>query len=110
MIPKSLQAGLPFKSKPKDIPVSKKPSLEKRRAVVMDPAERRVHTLIQHLRLIRHGKIKKEKLKQAEKKKATTAEKAKEEEISRKRKREERRERYRAQDKLQKKTRRKADD
>lgn len=57
VIPKSLQAALPFASKPKDIPSRKQPLLEKRRAVVMEPHERRVHALVQHLQLIRHEKV-----------------------------------------------------
>lgn len=57
VIPKTLQAALPFASKPKDIPTRKQPLLEKRRAVVMEPHERRVHALVQHLQLIRHEKV-----------------------------------------------------
>lgn len=57
VIPKSLQAALPFASKPKDIPGRKRPLLENRRAVVMEPHERKVHALVQHLRLIRHEKV-----------------------------------------------------
>ncbi|PIN24705.1 GTP-binding protein AARP2 involved in 40S ribosome biogenesis [Handroanthus impetiginosus] len=106
VIPKSLQAALPFASKPKDIPKRRRPSLESRRAVVMEPHERKVHALVQHLQLIRHEKIKKRKLKEEEKKKALEAERAKEEQLSKKRQREERRGRYREQEKLKKKMRR----
>ncbi|KAJ4723627.1 ribosome biogenesis protein BMS1-like [Melia azedarach] len=106
VIPKSLQAALPFESKPKDIPSRKRPLLENRRAVVMEPHERKVHALVQHLQLIRHEKMKKRKLKEEQKKKALEAERAKDEQLTRKRQREERRERYRGQDKLKKKMRR----
>ncbi|RVW28268.1 Ribosome biogenesis protein BMS1-like [Vitis vinifera] len=99
VIPKSLQAALPFASKPKDILKRKKPLLENRRAVVMEPHERKVHALVQHLQMIRNEKMKKRKLKETEKRKRFEAEKAKEEQVSRKRQREERKERYRAQDK-----------
>lgn len=108
VIPKSLQAALPFASKPKDIPARRRLLLENRRAVVMEPHERKVHALVQHLQLIRNEKMKKRKLKEEEKKKAHEAEKAKEEQLSKKRKREERRDRYRVQDKLNKKIRRNA--
>lgn len=57
VVPKTLQAALPFASKPKDIPSRRKPLLENRRAVVMEPHERKVHALVQHLRLIRHEKV-----------------------------------------------------
>ncbi|CAL8997728.1 unnamed protein product [Prunus brigantina] len=110
VIPKSLQAALPFASKPKDIPSRGRPLLENRRAVVMEPHERKVHALVQHLRLIRNEKIKKRKLKGDKKRKEIEVQKAKEEQLSKKRQREERRERYREQDKLKKKIRRNAED
>ncbi|KAH9660006.1 Bms1-type G domain-containing protein [Citrus sinensis] len=106
VIPKSLQAALPFESKPKDIPGRKRPLLENRRAVVMEPHERKVHVLFQQLQLIRNEKMKKRKLKEQHRKKEIEAERAKDEQLTRKRQREERRERYREQDKLMKKIRR----
>ncbi len=42
VVPKHLQKDLPFKSKPKLLTKRKKPSLETRRAVVMEPDEKRV--------------------------------------------------------------------
>ncbi|XP_060671177.1 uncharacterized protein LOC107435087 [Ziziphus jujuba] len=107
VIPKSLQAALPFASKPKDTPSRKRPLFENRRAVVMEPHQRKVHALVQHLRLIRNEKTKKRKIKEEKKKKELEAKKAKEELITKKRRREERRERYREQEKQKKKTRRK---
>ncbi|RDY12662.1 bms1 [Mucuna pruriens] len=108
VIPKSLQASLPFASKPKDIPKRKKPSLEERRGrgVVMEPRERKVHALVQHLQLINNEKMKKRKLKEESKRKVLEAERAKDEQLSKKRRREERRHKYRAQDKQNKKIRR----
>lgn len=106
VVPKSLQAALPFASKPKDIPRGSRPLLENRRAVVMEPHERKVHALVQHLQLIRHEKMKKRKVKEEQKRKELEAEKAKDEQVLRKRQREQRRERYRVQDKQRKKTRR----
>ncbi|URE32774.1 Ribosome biogenesis protein BMS1, partial [Musa troglodytarum] len=105
VIPRKLQAALPFASKPKDKPARKQPSLESRRAVVMEPHERKVHALVQHLQQIKNEKMRKRKLKEQEKKKAYEAEKMKQEQLSRKRQREERRERYRREDK-HKRTRR----
>ncbi|QCD88478.1 ribosome biogenesis protein BMS1 [Vigna unguiculata] len=108
VIPKSLQASLPFASKPKDIPKRKKPLLEERRGrgVVMEPRERKVHALVQHLQLINSDKMKKRKLKEEKKRKELEAERAKDEQLSKKRRREERREKYRAQDKQNKRIRR----
>ncbi|KAB2615160.1 ribosome biogenesis protein bms1-like [Pyrus ussuriensis x Pyrus communis] len=110
VIPKSLQAVLPFGTKPKDIPSRKRPLLENRRAVIMEPHERKVHTLVQHLGLIRNEKMKKRKLKDDKKRKEIEVQKVKEEQVSKKRQREERRERYRAQDKMKKKIRRSTED
>ncbi|XP_023739396.1 ribosome biogenesis protein bms1 [Lactuca sativa] len=101
VVPKSLQSSLPFRSKPKDVKTKKDG-----RAVVPEPHERDVHKLVQHLQLIRHNKMKQQKVKKMEKKKKYDVEKAKEEVVTKKRQREERRERFRSQDKLQKKMRR----
>lgn len=57
VIPKQLQKGLPFASKPKDVPARKQPLLEDQRAVVMEPHERKVLANIQKLRLIQHEKV-----------------------------------------------------
>ncbi|XP_047312141.1 ribosome biogenesis protein BMS1 homolog isoform X2 [Impatiens glandulifera] len=109
VIPKSLESALPFSSKPKNIAKRKTPLLENRRAVVMEPHEKRVHVLVQHLQLMRHEKMKKKKLKDTEKRKVHEAEKAKQEEVSKKRQREERRGRYREQDKQNKRVRKNDD-
>lgn len=107
VIPRKLQAELPFASKPKDRPAQKRPLLENRRAVVMEPHERKVHALVQQLQLIKNEKMKKRKLKEQEKRKAYEAEKAKNEQVMKKRKREERRERYREEDKQMRRIKRK---
>ncbi|CAI9757098.1 unnamed protein product [Fraxinus pennsylvanica] len=89
VIPKRLEEALPFSSKPKNITVRKQP--REITAVVMEPRERKVHTLVQHLQLIRNEKMKKRNLKQEAKKKEREVERSKEEQISKKRQREERR-------------------
>ncbi|GFP82885.1 ribosome biogenesis protein bms1 homolog [Phtheirospermum japonicum] len=94
VIPKSLQAALPFVSKPKDTPSRGRPLLENKRAVVMEPHQR---------------KMKKRKLKEDTKRKAKEVERAKEELVSKKRQREERKGRYIQEEKLKKKMRRNAD-
>ncbi|EOA39223.1 hypothetical protein CARUB_v10012207mg [Capsella rubella] len=108
-IPKSLQRDLPFKSKPKDLPRRKRHSLDEKRAVIMEPKERKVHTVIQQFQLVHHDKMKKKKATEQKKRKEYEAEKAKNEEINKKRRREERRERYREEDKKKKKMRRSHD-
>lgn len=60
-IPKALQAQLPFASKPKLESKRKKPTLETKRAVVMEPGERKLHTLMQKVATIRNDKTKKRK-------------------------------------------------
>lgn len=56
-IPKSLQEALPFKSKPKLQKKRKTPLLESKRAVLMEPHERHVATLVNQLSLIRNEKV-----------------------------------------------------
>ncbi|ESQ36240.1 hypothetical protein EUTSA_v10006612mg [Eutrema salsugineum] len=109
VIPKKLQGALPFESKPKDRPRRKRPPLDSRRAVVMEPEERKANAILQQFKLINKIKMNKRKAKEQEKRKAYEAQKAKNEEISKKRNREERRERYRTEDKQKKKMRRSQD-
>ncbi|XP_057840346.1 uncharacterized protein LOC131050177 isoform X2 [Cryptomeria japonica] len=106
-IPKKLQQALPFKSKPKDLPKRKTPILENRRAVVMEPHERKVHTLVQQLQTIRNEKIKKRKLQHQEQRKAYELKKAKDEQVTKRRQREERRKRYREEAMQERRTRQK---
>ncbi|PNT77466.1 hypothetical protein BRADI_1g63330v3 [Brachypodium distachyon] len=103
-IPKTLQSSLPFTTKPKDRPKSKKqpnsiPEL-------MDLDERKKHAAIQQLMLLKHEKTRKAKIKDVQKKKIFEANKAKTELQTKKRHREERRERYREEDKKKKRARR----
>lgn len=57
VIPQKLQAALPFASKPKDMPSRKRPLLETRRAVVVEPHERKIISFVQHLQLIKNDKV-----------------------------------------------------
>lgn len=56
-IPKSLQAALPFKTKPKLEPARKHKTLEQRRAVVLEPEEKKLVSLVQQLNAIRCGDV-----------------------------------------------------
>jgi ribosome biogenesis protein BMS1 len=55
-IPKSLQSNLPFKSKPKLTTKKLRPTLINRRAVVMDPEEKKIVSLIQQINTLKHEK------------------------------------------------------
>lgn len=69
-IPTGLQKTLPFASKPKLLKkrASTKPTLEQRRAVVMDSQQKKEHTLMQHVKTVRNSKIAKRKEGQARRK------------------------------------------
>ncbi len=60
-VPKALHKALPFASKPKDDRPRRAPTYETKRAVVMEPAERRLHTLMQRIGAIRNDKTAKRK-------------------------------------------------
>lgn len=60
-VPKNLQAAMPFASKPKLDKPRKRPLLDTRRAVVMDPHEKHVYTLLQKVSTVKNEKIKKKK-------------------------------------------------
>lgn len=62
-IPRSLERQLPFKSRPKLIEKRKKESLASKRAVVLEPDEKRVRTLMQQLTTLHRDKAKKRQLK-----------------------------------------------
>ena len=82
VVPKKLQAALPFASKPKlTAPQTKKTYLQKR-AIVMEPEEKKAITLLQQMRALRKDKIARRK----EKKAGKAAEKAKKVEREEKRK------------------------
>lgn len=65
-VPKTLQQTLPFASKPKLLTKRNKPSLLTRHAVVMEPEEKKVHTLIQRINTIANEKQRKKKIKNQE--------------------------------------------
>jgi len=65
-IPKSLQAQLPFKSKPKLLGKKKNLTYQDKRAVILEPHERKIQTLLQQVNTVKNVrmKLKKEKLKE----------------------------------------------
>jgi ribosome biogenesis protein BMS1 len=68
-VPKALIKSLPFASKPKDAKKRTKPTYIAKRAVVMEPEERKLHTLMQRVSTIRNDKAEKRKEMQALRKK-----------------------------------------
>ncbi|CEP07797.1 hypothetical protein [Parasitella parasitica] len=65
-VPKSLQADLPFANKPKQAAKSKKQSYLSKRAVVLEPEEKKIVTLMQQLNTLRNEKDRKRKIKNSE--------------------------------------------
>lgn len=114
-IPASLQRQLPFKSKPKQMAKLKKKSLTSRRAVVLEPKEKRVMQLMQQLATLHRDKVKRRKETQDKRHSVHLAEKAKQEARQQRKTKELKKEFYRdlgkAKDKMEKrKERRKRKD
>ncbi|KAI8066686.1 hypothetical protein BC940DRAFT_333994 [Gongronella butleri] len=76
-IPKKLQADLPFASKPKISTAAKKKSYLAKRAVVLEPEEKKIYTLMQQLNTLRNEKDRKRKAKDLERREANDRKKAK---------------------------------
>jgi ribosome biogenesis protein BMS1 len=101
-IPKALQAQLPFKSKPKIEAPRKRETLEQRRAVVMEPEEKKLATLVQQLNTIRNDKAGKQRDKAAAKRKARAKDQAKEQAWRDAHQKDTRKKRYREQGQAEK--------
>ncbi|KAI9360135.1 hypothetical protein BD770DRAFT_442114 [Pilaira anomala] len=76
-VPKSLQADLPFANKPKNATKSKKVSYMAKRAVILEPEEKKIVTLMQQLNTLRNEKTRKRKVKNEEKRGELEKKKAK---------------------------------
>jgi len=101
-VPLSLQAALPFKTKPKLEAPRKRKTLEQKRAVVLEPGEKKAYTLLQQLNAIRNEKSKKRREQQDRKRVDKDKKAAAEEAWRSKFNREERKKRYVAQGKEEK--------
>jgi len=66
-ISKSLQADLPFASKPKVLKKQKEQSYLAKRAVVLEPEEKKIYTLMQQIHTLKNEKTRKRKIKNTEK-------------------------------------------
>ncbi|KAI9202712.1 uncharacterized protein BJ171DRAFT_166060 [Polychytrium aggregatum] len=98
-ISKSLQAELPFASKPKLLAKQKRPGLLQRRAVVMDADEKKVFTLMQQINTLQHEKTKKRKEKAAERRAEHQKKQAREDKIGDAKLKEKKKEFFRAEGK-----------
>ncbi|KAJ3070044.1 Glycoside hydrolase 2 (Mannanase, beta-galactosidase) [Podochytrium sp. JEL0797] len=65
-VPKALESSLPFASKHKDQKAQTDKGYLARRAVIMEPHEKKISALIAAINTLKHDKVKKEKGKQAE--------------------------------------------
>jgi len=93
-VPKSLQAALPFASKPKLLSKQKKPGLDQRRAVALDSQERKVYSLMQQLHTIRKEKEQKRRVKTQASRAEYLKKKAKEAEVTHDKRKERAKEAY----------------
>ncbi|KAF9185189.1 Glycoside hydrolase 2 (Mannanase, beta-galactosidase) [Haplosporangium sp. Z 767] len=101
-VPKSIKAALPFASKPKLLSKQNKPGLLQRRAVMLEPEEKKIYTLMQQIHTLKHEKDRKRAEKAKEKKAAYDKKKAKETANYENRVKRERKEVFRSQGKEQK--------
>jgi len=68
VVPKKLQASLPYVSKPKLMVAQKQQTYLQKRAVVMEPEERKAVALLQQIRALRKDQMARRKEKKGEKK------------------------------------------
>ncbi|KAF9114329.1 Glycoside hydrolase 2 (Mannanase, beta-galactosidase) [Mortierella sp. AM989] len=101
-VPKAIRAGLPFASKPKLLASQNKPGLLQRRAVMLEPEEKKIYTLMQQIHTLKHEKDRKRAEKEKEKKVVYEKKKAKETANYENRVKRERKEIFRTQGKEQK--------
>ncbi|KAF9005404.1 hypothetical protein BDQ17DRAFT_1399127 [Cyathus striatus] len=82
VIPKKLQASLPYAAKPKLMKPQSKPTYLQKRAVVMEPEEKKAMALLQQMRALRKDQVVRRKEKKDEKR-AEKEKKEKKEEVKR---------------------------
>ena len=86
-IPKSLQVGLPFKSKPKLEKKARSGGYQSKREVILEPHERKAQLLMQQINTLKNESLRKRKVKRIEKREAMQKRvaKANEEQLARQR-------------------------
>ncbi|CAI2170124.1 17747_t:CDS:10 [Funneliformis geosporum] len=103
-IPLSLQANLPFASKPKILKKRTKQTYLQKRAVVLEPKEKKMYTLMQQINTLKKEKDRKRKEKQVKKHHEYAKKMAKRDTILAEKDKKERREYFRKQGLLQKRS------
>ncbi|KAI9254273.1 hypothetical protein BY458DRAFT_579990 [Sporodiniella umbellata] len=101
-IPKSIQSELPFASKPKMMTKAKKKSYLNKRAVVLEPEEKKIYTLMQQLNTLRNEKTRKRKVKDNERRDNLEKKKAKVEKTNVEKEKERRKDYFRKEQKNKK--------
>ncbi|KAG0269743.1 Glycoside hydrolase 2 (Mannanase, beta-galactosidase) [Linnemannia exigua] len=101
-VPKAIRSSLPFASKPKLLAAQKRPGLLQRRAVMLEPEEKKIFTLMQQINTLKRDKDTKRAEKAKEKKAIYDKKKAKETANYENRVKRERKEVFRTQGKEQK--------
>ncbi|KAJ1678915.1 Glycoside hydrolase 2 (Mannanase, beta-galactosidase) [Spiromyces aspiralis] len=96
-VPRSLQAELPYASKPKNSTKKKRPGLMQRRAVLLEPEERRVVDLLNQINLLSKEQTMKRKAKKQAEREVYLKRKSKEEAIDQEHQKRRRKEFYKAQ-------------
>lgn len=91
-VPKKLQADLPYASKPKLMKPQRKQTYMQKRAVVMEPEERKAIALMQQMRAHRADQVARRKAKQQERKDAHRKKTQREEETKSEKEREKKKE------------------
>ncbi|KAG0231506.1 Glycoside hydrolase 2 (Mannanase, beta-galactosidase) [Actinomortierella wolfii] len=76
-VPKSIRANLPFASKPKLLNPQRRPGLLQRRAVMLEPEEKKIYTLMQQIHTLKKEKDRKRAEKDQERKMRNEKKKAK---------------------------------
>jgi ribosome biogenesis protein BMS1 len=95
-VPKKLQAALPYASKPKIMKPQHRQTYMQKRAVVMEPEEKKAIALLQQIRALRKDQVTRRKEKQDERKEAHRKKAAKEEAKKSEKEKEKRKEYMRA--------------
>lgn len=95
-LPKKLQAALPYASKPKLMKAQHRQTYLQKRAVVMEPEEKKAVALLQQIRALRKDQMARRKGKQDERKETKRKKTEKDEERKTDKKKEERKEYMRA--------------
>lgn len=92
IVPKKLQAALPFASKPKLMKAQHRQTYTQKRAVVLEPEEKKAVAILQQIRALRKDQLVRRKEKQDERKSAHRRKVAKEEEKKSEKEKEKRKE------------------